>query len=358
MSSNPPSPDFVGEAPKDTSSKDTQHYEFVGPLSTAAIDPIALPTLIVRVAKKGRSWEMPRRFSTFRAVSYELLSVRGAAPKCIVRSEQDPNDWYIAKSAESWGKIETLTELLNNLLGQRLGFPMAHAGLLRADGELRFASHNFLAHNETLIHGSVLFREVFNDDLDSVGKNNWDEQRTYDVELIHAVLHQACGAAAETLFERLVEMLVFDALIGSMDRHMQNWGVIATVSEPRTYRFAPIFDSARALLWDYEEAKLKALLANRMTLDGYINRSRPKIGCATLGRAVNHFGLITHLIARYPRPTRDALRKVEPKKVTEASKLVREFPFSRLFSSERKQIIKHVLAIRADILKQTASEGR
>jgi hypothetical protein len=218
---------------------------------------------------------MPRRFAAYSVVAPEKLSVRGAAPKCIIRNDSDPSDWYIAKSAESCGQIETLTELLNNLIGQRLGFPMAHAGLLRADGELRFASRNFQKSDETLIHASVLFQQVFDDSLDGVGKNVWDEQRTYDTGLIAEVFKTVCGECATQLFARLIEMLVFDALIGSMDRHMQNWGLLATVSAPRTYRFAPIFDSARALLWNCNEDKLKVLTGHQGALEGYINRSPP-----------------------------------------------------------------------------------
>jgi hypothetical protein len=218
-------------------------YELKGPI-VAEADPIALPTRIVRVGRRGCTWGISRRFSGFTAVSHDQLSVRGAAPKCIIRCDSEPSEWYIAKAAEEWGEVETLTELLNNMLGQRLGFPMAHAGLLRADGQLRFASRNFQAANETLIHGSLLFRQVFDDDLATVGKNPWDEQRTYDIELIADMLRQVCGAVADKLFERLIEMLVFDALIGSMDRHTQNWGLLATIEEPRSYRFAPIFDSA------------------------------------------------------------------------------------------------------------------
>lgn len=357
MNVNSTAPDCPSESQAEAPPKEAQHSGILSAISTA-LDPMSLPTVIVRVGQKGRTWGMPRRFARYKAVSYELMSVRGAAPKCIIRSEHDPSDWYIAKSAEAWGKIETITELLNNLLGQRLGFPMAHAGLLYADGELRFASHNFLKGNETLIHGSVLFQGAFDDDLNAVGKNNWDEQRTYDIDLIRDVLREKCGVkAADELFARLIEMLVFDALIGSMDRHMQNWGVIATVSEPRTYRFAPIFDSARALLWDFEESKLGRLLIDKAALNGYINRSRPKIGHAKIG-LVNHFGLVQHLISEYPDPTREALSKIEPEKVSTASRIVREFPFHRFFSSERKQMIRHVLALRADKLNQIAREGR
>jgi hypothetical protein len=39
---------------------------------------------------------------------------------------------------------------------------------------------------------------VFNDDLGGVGKNNWDEQRTYDIALIDEVFKQVCGDAENT----------------------------------------------------------------------------------------------------------------------------------------------------------------
>lgn len=300
---------------------------------------------------------MQRRFSGYSAVSHEQLSVRGAAPKFILRSNSNERDWYIVKAAESWGEIETLTELLNNMIGERLGFPMAHHGLLRADGYLRFASRNFQSEEETLIHGSVLFREVFDDDLNGVGKKVWDEQRTFDISLIRDVLEQVCGAKHDVLFSRLVEMLIFDALIGSMDRHMQNWGVLASIREPRSYCFAPIFDSARALLWDCDEDKLKRLAENNHALDGYLNRAKPKIGMAALGRVVNHFSLVKHLMQEFPVPTREALRKLDPISIHISAGIVREFPFSRAFSSLRKALVAKVLVLRAEKLTQILEEG-
>jgi hypothetical protein len=162
--------DSVPSPPNSTA--EAQSVLVIGPIRTD-VDPIALPQRVVRAGRKGRTWGMPRRFADFSVAGPEQLSIRGAASKCIIRHKSKPNDWYIAKAAESYGEIETLTELLNNLIGQRLGFPMAHAGLLRADGVLQFASFNFQAHNQTLIHGSLLFREVFDDDLVSVGKNPW-----------------------------------------------------------------------------------------------------------------------------------------------------------------------------------------
>lgn len=322
------------------------------------VDPISLPVRFVRVGRRGTTWNLPRSFANYKAVSHTELSVAGAAPKFILRSTSNPDDWYIVKSAEKWGSVETLTELLNNMLGVVLGFPMAHAGIIRVDGTLCFATHNFQRAGETLIHGSLLFRRVFNDDLDGVGKKRWDEQRTYDIDLISEMLKEMCGVQGESLFGCLLEMLVFDALIGSMDRHMQNWGVLATVSEPRTYRFAPIFDSARALLWNQDESKLKLLCSQKEALAAYLERASPIMGCASTGTPVNHFALVEHLLERYPRPVLEALDRIGPKIVSKAAQIVREFPFNRGFSNGRASLITKVLVMRADRLDLIARGRR
>jgi len=323
------------------------------PCLDTAVDPRSLPKSLVRVGRKGQVWELPRRFSRYGGVSQEQLSVRGAAPKFILRSHDDPNDWYIVKEAEKWGPVETLSELLNNMLGRELGFPMAHAGVLRADGVLCFASHNFQMPGETLIHGSLLLEETFGADLDGVGKKKWDEQRTYDLDLIVEMLRTRCGEAAEGIFFKLLEMIVFDALIGSMDRHLQNWGLLASVEEPRTYRFSPIFDSARALLWNCDEDKLKMLETQQGALDAYINRARPIMGCVSTGKAVNHFELVQHLAKKYPQPIGNALALVHPKPVGTATRILREFPFATGFTKARRRLITKVLVRRAEILHQT-----
>ncbi len=303
----------------------------------------------------GRTWDLPKSFTDYKVADPQKTSVRGAAPKVIIERESDPEDWYIVKAAEMHGARETLTELLINQLGRRLGFEMAHSGVVRLNGELCFCSHNFLQADEDMRHGSVLIESFFDYDLGAVGKNPWSEQRTYDVDMIRDLLEEYCKEDFTIVFQGFVDMLVFDALTGSMDRHMQNWGVVATRVLPEKRRFAPIFDSARALLWDYEDDKIERLTGEPVRLKGYTDRARPKVGFASTGKAINHFQLVDHLFARYPEPTKAALTKVTPEKVSAASKLVREYPFKRAFSQIRIDTIIKLLAIRSERLEQIAS---
>jgi hypothetical protein len=264
----------------------------------------------------------------------------------MIVSEADQNIWYMAKGAENWAKQETYTEFFINRLGETLGFPMAHCGLVLVDGELRFVSRNFLVEGESLTHGSLLLESFFECDLDKVGKNPWDEQRTYDIEMIDELLRSYCGPDYQRIVEGLIEMLIFDALIGSMDRHMQNWGIIATAKVPRAHHFAPIFDSARALFWDYTEERLQRISINTHALEGYANRARPKIGCAKFGKTVNHFELVQYLHRKYPVEIEKAKSKVTGENLKKSQGLMREYPFRTAFSSLRRETILRILDIR------------
>jgi HipA-like protein len=318
-----------------------------------------LPKSFRRAAVRGTNkWNLPRSFVGFRAAD-PSLSIRGAAPKCLVVSETDPHTWYMAKSAEKWGVQETLTELFISRLGERLGFPVAHSGAARVDGELRFVSRSFLGHDEKLVHGSVLIESFFGDtDLDNIGKNPWDEQRTYDIDLIDELLHQVCGEDYPVVIQGMVEMLIFDTLIGSNDRHMQNWGIITTATAPQRFRFSPIFDSARALLWDYDEKRLEKLrFHGDNAIRGYANRARPKIGCATFGKAVNHFNLLAYLLKKYGSSALIAT-KVSPDKVRVASEVLQEYPFRSKFTQVRKEMLRRVLHVRSEWIADALAKKR
>jgi hypothetical protein len=70
----------------------------------------------------------------------------------------------------------------------------------------------------------------------------------YVIDLVKNIVYQVCNKDADDVVMALVEMFVFDALIGSMDRHPRNWGVLRTATLPEKYEFAPLYDSAKALL--------------------------------------------------------------------------------------------------------------
>jgi hypothetical protein len=320
--------------------------------------PKTPPTKYRRVGRRQQRWELPRALPPYEVVQDE--SIGGKATKWVIRGPGGDDDFYIAKFGNKNGRTEVFTELFNNQLGEALGFDMAHSGVARLDNQLYFISQNF-RRSERLIHGSLLIEDAFEakDELERIETDR--EQQFYSIDFIEAVIAHTCGQSTPSVFCSLLEMLVFDCLIGSMDRHATNWGVLRSnfVGEdgnPAGFRLAPIFDSARALLWDRPEGKLLLLDNDPQELVGYLARSRPCMGPAPDHNNVNvcnHFDFFKSLLERYPHQVEGASRKILPIDVRRiAGKLLNQFPFSRAFSSLRKRVVLKVLSARADILKR------
>lgn len=315
-----------------------------------------LPTKFRRVARRGVTWDLPRSFAEYQASDSHEMSMAGAATKCFLSKNRSMDDAYIAKYAHKNAHIETYTELFNNQLGLRLGFNMAHSGIVSLDGVLHFVSRSFRRDpGHQLLHGSFLAQEMGlanQVELEYI-KTTSRQQDLYDIDLVKDMIYGICNMDSDSVFASLVEMLVFDALIGSMDRHPRNWGVLKTATKPEKYEFSPLYDSARALLWDWNDDNLKELEENEAAFQRYVTRSYPRIG---LPKAEGHTGKCTHLhliqylLAEHREVTLRAYTKVRGDVCKVAAHLLRQYPFRRVFSRCRVRMILKLLTVRQQSL--------
>src|ERR1700734_2040185 len=128
------------------------------------------------------------------------------------------------------------------------------------------------------------------------------------------------------------------------------WGVLQQTSLPGRYRFAPIFDSARALLWLLPEGKLLDYHKDHTMLRRHVDASKPCIGPPLNHpkiNACNHFDVIESLVQLYPTLIKVALGRVSGCAAM-AGKLLDTFPYDRFLSSSRRKLMLKVLEIRAD----------
>lgn len=325
--------------------------------------PVTPPTKYRRIAHRTCTWDLPRSLPAYDVVHGK--SIGGQATKWVLQGRDGKEDFYIAKFGNKNGRVEVFTELFNNQLGKALGFEMAHSGVVRLDDVPYFITRNFIAPSEALVHGSLMIEDIFgaNKELDRISAQS--EQAFYSINFIEDVIREYCGDSYEKVFQSLLDMLIFDALIGSMDRHAKNWGVLRSqflqAQEANTgYRLAPIFDSARALLWDMPEAKLLLLDNDQEEFARYVASSRPCIGPERDHPNVNkcnHFEFVESLLRLYPHQTRIAYRKIPVDVVGIARKLLNQFPFRRVFSSLRRRVMLNVLTARADRLRRVVDGG-
>jgi len=253
-------------------------------------------------------------------------SVRGATEKDVL---QDPvsKHIYIAKLGGRNNDVEVMTEYAIYLIGRSLGVTVADARIAYYQGRLRFLSRYFLNIDgpEELVHGMQLFTELYDEStVTHVLHDESLEQKMFSVQAVKsafgATYLQYGAQLEEELFDGFVSMLAHDALIGVMDRHHENWGIIVQREKGGTLpKFAPLYDSARGLFCNESDPELERRYCGRAgmeRLDGFVARSRPLVGFdglhPTKGRHyLTHEQLLAAVFHDYPNQRRRILSVLE-----------------------------------------------
>jgi len=290
-------------------------------------------------------------------------SLDGDAPKQFIRAyfyeegstvrKRSLDSWipFIAKTAEKWYPHESVVEYMINRVGQVLGLRMNEVKLVRANEQIRFLSRYFLKDNERLIHGAEICGDHLNDtDLAKEIAIHKDTARElFTFEFIRKAIQSVYPEFCDNIVRDLVKMIGFDALVGNNDRHFYNWGVIDNSKKTQKKpKFAPIFDSARGLLWNTSD---KNVINHRENLGkggkkvvNYVEKAYPRISIEQ-NKEANHFELIEFIKndSDEYRQIIDGLASVENE--ARVQKMIQNefFPF---FIRERCDLLRLILEMR------------
>lgn len=220
--------------------------------------------------------------------------------------KKNKNSWskYIAKTAEKWYPIESVTEFTINKLGETLGLKMNESELVYCNGQIRFFSKYFLRNDEILLHGAEICGDYLNDRVfaNEIAGDKNTARELFTFEFICEALDKIFKSHSFKLKLDFVRMLVFDCLIGNNDRHFYNWGVIAnTRRRVKIPTFAPLYDSARGLFWNQSDERIRhfhSLLdhPDSRKIVAYSKKSQPRVSIES-NKNANHFDLIEYIIA-------------------------------------------------------------
>lgn len=290
----------------------------------------------------------------------ENIPLDGDAPKQFIRIYKYIKDsgirrvntktWipYIAKTAEKWYPHESVVEYMINRIGQELKLTMNEVAIFRINYQIRFLSKYFLKKNETLVHGAEICGEYL-DDMKfaaEIANEKNSSRELFTFQFIQDAITFKFGEQGNNLISELVKMIAFDGLVGNNDRHFYNWGVIANTKKLSTIpRMAPLYDSARGLLWNNSDEWIIKNL-NLMNLGGrkvkkYIESACPRISIDG-DSEINHFGLINYLKNLNPEfkvIISELASKEKEHLVLEMLK--REFFY--FFIPERGKLIEHII---------------
>lgn len=230
-------------------------------------------------------------------------------------------DGYFAKFGGKSYPHESITEYLINKIGNWLGLPMNETRLIIANGQIRFLSKDFIGEGQKLVHGIEILAEYFEDRafVDEINEDRKSRREYLTFDVVERAVRYVYPIAHDHILSSLIELITFDAIVGNNDRHFYNWGVIDRVArvDADVVRFSPIYDSARALLWNRTKESILRMHGQYINgsdeLDRFILKSKPRFSFTNNPKA-NHFELLKYL-SGYSDKYRDTISNLVDKEL-------------------------------------------
>lgn len=297
------------------------------------------------------------------------IPLDGEAPKQYIKLYQyqyngprkrNPKSWngYYSKFGSKSYPHESIIEYGLNMIGEALGLKMNETKLVIINNQLRFLSKDFIQRGRTkLIHGVEILHEYFEDKdfVDEINKNRKTRREFFTFDVIENALKHVHPKQYEDLLLDLVKLITFDAIVGNNDRHFYNWGVIGQVEDQsnKKVEFAPIYDTARGLLWNTTDNKVKLMYQNSKhsneAIEAFVRKSKPRFSFEGNAES-NHFELIKYLAKRdesYLNVIKQFISKSnENKVITKLSNTI-----FRLLIRERVLLMEKIIRLRFEKLR-------
>lgn len=184
------------------------------------------------------------------------------------------------------GTCEHVCEKLTAAIAATLGLAVPEVSYARRGESLGTVIYSFLGDSEHLVHGGEIFAEQFE------GFNPWDYKAHTYQRIRKIMILPAIGLRAH-------EMILLDALVGNVDRHVNNWGFVSNSFQ----YFAPIFDNGSSLIARCDADKCGHLLRDKMQFDGLVRNCESRIYWEEGEKSLKlrHFDFVARLKAHYPR---------------------------------------------------------
>ncbi len=340
------------------------------------------------------------------------LNTGGTRNKKVYINPADNNLYYFKQSLTKLGKdykYEFWSEIIAYEIGQLCGFNVLPYHIAIRGLEAGCISKSMIdPDKEELVEGGR-YIQAFDNTFDPEDRTL---RKQYTFELIIGSL---AALNLNKYYANIIDMLVFDALIGNSDRHQENWAFITShsmlsksVAElehtieqenilhatpklikqfmekfylvkgklrpelkklklafPKHMRFAPIYDSGCSFGRELVEERVTIMLKEPAQIEHYVKRGESEIHWE--GSKVSHFTLLENLI------NSEDFEKMVKDRIMAVAKLFDETKVTELIHqvdvllpkqcnhikipSERKQLICKLVISRFNLLKTLVKES-
>lgn len=280
-------------------------------------------------------------------------STGGTRSKMIVIKPDTYDEYFFKGSKETPnGEIryptEFWSEIVSSKIGQALGFPMLDYNIAydeRHKQKIGCLSKSMILSSENKLTEGINYLTGYNPSY-----NPETDKSKYNFQFIKSALQ---SFSLEQYLKNIIEIIVFDSIVGNSDRHQENWGIISFYKElidkveeklksdknifsskiknifrPKLkdliidpikmnpsvpHEFAPIYDSGCCLGREYLDDKIEKMLQNLSMVEAYIQKGKSEIHWENDNNKKNHFELVRLLLEDYPEETKYYIKRIAEK---------------------------------------------
>lgn len=167
---------------------------------------------------------------------------------------------------------------------------------------------------------------------------------------------------AEDLLQAFTDMVVFDVLIGNMDRHHENWGVCVDKKYRQQLlfdkkqlinlrKFTPLFDHGSSLMFELSDEDVAQMYGSEERLLHYVEGAKFGFILDPTGNRVNPFALLeqySKVDKDWARRIKLSLEKIKKLDLLALAELIIQMPIIEEleYSSERRRLLYKALLLR------------
>lgn len=254
----------------------------------------------------------------------KFIGTGGTRDKAVFQNPDDGVLYFFKTSLKKDDKdykYEFWSEIIASEIGRRLGFNVLRYDIAYNGSKLGCISKSMTIENASLIEGYRVLTA-----FDS--SYTYENKKGYTFQFISdALKHHKWDKAIDDI----IQILVFDSLIGNSDRHQENWGFIqelriVSVQPKRTllkkervdvdiqmevrHTFSPIYDSGSCLGREIIDDKVRSYLTDDTMSASYVgNKGKSEIHWE--GEKLSHWELLSNVMSEHPETVAIIMRMVQ-----------------------------------------------
>jgi hypothetical protein len=329
----------------------------------------------------------------------------GTRSKVIVENPENHKDYYFKTSLKKIQKdytFEFWSEIIASEVGLLLGFNVLKYDIAYNGKELGCISQSMVTPGVNKLNEGISYLTGYDTTYQPADKKTSKTQYTFQF-----IVDALKSYKLERFVEDIIQIIIFDSLIGNSDRHQENWGVLTEYNEviklleslsankkksgielamytilslssklrKTEYKtvlkeielanssgnFAPIYDSGSSLGREKAEDKVIQMLKDDVMMEAFIRRGESEIHWN--GKKLNHYDLIKKINNDHKQVVSNVINRVI-NQFSEASireivmdidKNVPESIIINKLSRDRKEFIIKVITLRFQKLKEIIS---